>query len=498
LANFGGQAAAAVLNVILVPFYIKILGIEAYGLIGFFISLQAIISIFDFGLGATTTREIAKRAQGDILEKKEIYQILGTLEFVYVGIGICIALLIFFLANFIASKWINPGKFPVETIRFAIIIFGLIMAFRWPIALYTGALSGLEFQVIINIISLIVMLFRSIGIIIILIIISNTLNAFFIWQLITSIIELFLFYFVTWHKVPYKENNKYFDINVLKSLWQFSMKISLISICAAILKQLDKLLIVKLFPLQQVGYYYTATALVSGIFLFSSPITTAVFPRFSALYGQNKWSELSETYHSSAQFLSLLVACFSAAMFYFSYDILFLWTHSKEVAENAYPILSLLSIATLFNTIMHVPYTLQFAAGLMWLPLWNNFIAVLLLAPIIYILMTSVGIIGGAISWLLYNLINFSVVPRIMHRYILLNQFNKWFYNDSLQFIIISNLIFGIGYLIKYIFSLNLLITFIIIPICFILYSLVCFKQNKEINNFVTIHIFHKFNLILK
>ena len=481
LANFGGQASAAVLNVILVPFYIKMLGIESYGLIGFFISLQAILFIFDFGLGATTVREVAKRAHADSIEKKEITKILRTMEYTYVGVGFFVAFLLIVLSNFIASKWINAGNISVETIKLALNIFAIMMAIRWPISLYIGVLNGLELQVYNNIISFILIVIKSIGIVIILLFISNTISAFFIWQLIISFIEIFIFNIITWKNVPYKENKyKIFDKNILKSLWQFSIKVSLISIFAAIVKQLDKLLIVKIFPLEQVGYYYTAVALVSGIYLFSAPIITAVFPRFSSLYGQNNIAELTETYHSSAQLLSLLTACFSSAMIYFSYDILLIWTRSMEIAKNASPILSILSLAALFNTMMNVPHMLLLSAGILWLPLWHNIISVIFLTPTLYILLNSIGIIGGAISLLLYNLFYFIFVPMIMYKYILYNEFKKWLYKDTLQFMILGNLIFFIGFSIKYLFSLNVYISILIMTLCFLTYFLITIKNNKE------------------
>lgn len=48
------------MGLVFVPLYIKFLGMEAYGLIGFFATLQALFSILDLGLGATLNRELAR------------------------------------------------------------------------------------------------------------------------------------------------------------------------------------------------------------------------------------------------------------------------------------------------------------------------------------------------------------------------------------------------------------------------------------------------------
>ena len=59
-ANFAGSGVAALLQLAFIPFYIKFLGIEAYGLIGFYILLQAVLQVLDLGLGPTMNREMAR------------------------------------------------------------------------------------------------------------------------------------------------------------------------------------------------------------------------------------------------------------------------------------------------------------------------------------------------------------------------------------------------------------------------------------------------------
>ena len=59
-ANFAGSGVAALLQLAFIPFYIKFLGIEAYGLIGFYIMLQAVLQVLDLGLGPTMNREMAQ------------------------------------------------------------------------------------------------------------------------------------------------------------------------------------------------------------------------------------------------------------------------------------------------------------------------------------------------------------------------------------------------------------------------------------------------------
>ncbi len=58
-ANVAGSAWSAIAGLIFAPIYIHYLGVEAYGVIGVFISLQAVLSILDMGLATTLNREMA-------------------------------------------------------------------------------------------------------------------------------------------------------------------------------------------------------------------------------------------------------------------------------------------------------------------------------------------------------------------------------------------------------------------------------------------------------
>ena len=58
-ANFLGKLWISFFGIIFVPIYIRLLGIESYGLIGLFVSLTSIVSLLDMGLSTTLSREIS-------------------------------------------------------------------------------------------------------------------------------------------------------------------------------------------------------------------------------------------------------------------------------------------------------------------------------------------------------------------------------------------------------------------------------------------------------
>ena len=80
LANYIGTGALIFLSLVTVPYFLKHLGAEAFGLIGFFLILQNIFSILDLGFSQLIGRQIAKARAEDgfgllieLLKSIEVY-----------------------------------------------------------------------------------------------------------------------------------------------------------------------------------------------------------------------------------------------------------------------------------------------------------------------------------------------------------------------------------------------------------------------------------------
>ena len=59
-ANIAGSIWQALMGLIFIPFYIKFMGIESWGLIGFFYTLLIMFTLLDLGLSNTLNRELAR------------------------------------------------------------------------------------------------------------------------------------------------------------------------------------------------------------------------------------------------------------------------------------------------------------------------------------------------------------------------------------------------------------------------------------------------------
>ncbi len=263
IANIAGSLWSAVLGFLTVPIFLAFLGAEAYGLVGLFASLQVLFTFLDLGLSRTVNREIAINiARGNFSETKII---LRTFEFIYWPIGICIAVFILLGSNMLANDWVNVEQLSRQKVQQAVIIMAITFAVRWPISLYTGALRGLEAQILQNAILIFASSIRSLGAIAILAWVSPTIEAFLLWHVVATAIEVLTLYLFSWRQLHLSsDDTPSFDIRVIKRVWRFAASFNMIFVLTMINSYGDRLIISKTLMLDQLGYYsIAATAAVA-------------------------------------------------------------------------------------------------------------------------------------------------------------------------------------------------------------------------------------------
>ena len=64
-AGVASTAWTAIVTICTVPIYLHYLGVEAYGLIGFYTALQGVFAVLDLGLSQSMNREVARASSGE-------------------------------------------------------------------------------------------------------------------------------------------------------------------------------------------------------------------------------------------------------------------------------------------------------------------------------------------------------------------------------------------------------------------------------------------------
>lgn len=412
-----------------VPLYIKFMGIESYGLIGIFTSLLALFSLLDMGLSTTLNRELARfSAVPD--KAQDMRNLVRTLEYPYWGIAVLIGVAVVGLSGPIANYWVNTDKLTPATVKTALMIMGGVVAFRWPVSLYSGGLMGLQKQVLLNGINVFVATLQGFGATLVLWLISPTIQAFFVWQIFTSMVQVSLVAVFLWRGLPVSGHRSHFQKDSLLKIWRFAAGMTGISLTVIFLMQTDKIVLSKILSLKMFGYYTLATVVGQALYYFIGPVYTALFPKFSQLVSINDQNGLKELYHKGCQFMSVMILPAAIVVSFFSSEILLLWTGDPVTVANTHSIASILIIGTVLNGLMNLPYALQLAHGWTKLSLYTNIIAVIVLVPLIYFLAKQYGPVGAAFAWVILNSGYFLISIHIMHRRLLTDEKWRWYLND--------------------------------------------------------------------
>lgn len=432
IANYLGQAWAAVMSLAFVPFYIHYLGIESYGLIGLFSLLQSWLSLLDVGLTPTLGREMARFTAGSH-SAQSIGDVLRSIECIAVSIAATIALVIMASAHWIALHWLKTDTVPIDVASHAFTAMGGVTALRFVEGIYRSSLIGLQRQVLFNVVNSCIATVRGLGAVAVVALWSPTIMAFFMWQGLISLISLAALALLTYLYLPPAARLGRFSPDALRGVYRFAGGMLLMSLLVLALTNVDKLLLSSLVPLSEYGYYTLAATVAGGLYYLSMPVIQAVQPRLTELHAASRNAEFTQLFHHSSQLVAVALGGTAVAVIVNADILLSVWTRDEVVTRHAAPLLRVIAAGTLLNGMMGVPYVAQLATGWTRLSIVSNIIAVCLLVPLVFLVVPTWGAIGNAWVWVLLNVGYFMVATHFMFARILVGEKWRWYVRDVLM-----------------------------------------------------------------
>jgi len=322
---------------------------------------------------------------------------------------------------------------------------GLALALLWPTSLYNGGLIGLQKQVLFNSINVAVATLKGLGMLLILIFVSPTIEAFFLWQVFINALQTALSAFFLWKNIPKSSIPPKFDKRILFRLKNYAMGVAGVTIIGILFSQLDKILLSRLLTLDMFGFYTLAATMASTLSHIIVPIYSVFFPHFSQLTSVNDNQRLIHVYHFGCQLMSSLIIPSALLIIFFSSEILFVWTRNMETVKNTSQLVKLLMTAMMFNALMNLPTALQYAFGWTKLTFFLNLFGLSVMVPLLYYSAIHYGGEGVAWSCVIMNVIFLFVCIQLMHRRILKNEKIRWYIKDVGFPLIASLFVIAIG-----------------------------------------------------
>jgi O-antigen/teichoic acid export membrane protein len=415
----------------MVPLYIRLLGLEAYGLIALFTSISTAFYLFDFGLSTALNKELATLSiHSDSRDRQR--NVLKTVEFLYWAIALLAGISLTILSPTFARNWIRHEHLSQLTVQRGLLLMTVAITLQFPFAMYSGGMLGLQQQLTLNAFLIVTTTTRAIGALAVLHLYSPDLQSFLGWQILSAALQTFGLRSILWWNLR-GDTPARFDAAVLQRLWRFSAGVAGTGVLTILLSQTDKLLLSTLLTLKEFAYYNIATLVATSMCILAYPICTTVFPRFVQLAAAKDEPALASLYHLSCQAVTVLLIPSTFVLAAFAQQTILIWTHSSEIAAASSGLTTLLAIATALGALTYVPFSLQLANG------WTRYgltqaVLSAMCFPLLLLWMTHLfGIVGAAYARITLYFLQALIGIPITHSRLLMTHASAWLWKDTLR-----------------------------------------------------------------
>lgn len=398
IANYFGQGWSALMAIAFLPLYVEALGLESYGLIGFFSVMQSVLAVFDLGVTPTLTREAA-RANNGARTAESLRDLVRSFEIIGSAVAIVLLLAVWAGAGALAENWVKIGVLSYATIADSIAIMGLVFSVRLFEGIYRGLLVGLDRQVRYNVFNACITTIRYGGALIVLQYLA-TIQAFFIWQAAVSVLSLAAFMAEAYLCLPSAERRAGYSADVLRSVWRFSAGMTFVTSISILIANIDKLILSRMIALDQFGKYALASVAAGVLYTLVVPIAQSVYPRMVGQFANGDALGLVRTYCAIGQLTAVLVGPAAFHLALFPTEILYVWSGSHLLSQVVAPILSVLALAAFANCLGYLGHTLLLARGLTYGLIAVNAVTLAFACVALPLAAHRYGLGGAAYAWL--------------------------------------------------------------------------------------------------
>jgi O-antigen/teichoic acid export membrane protein len=430
LANYVSQIYVTLIGIVMVPVQVKYMGVEAFGLVGFFAMVQAWFQLLDMGLSPTLAREVANY-RGGVIDILTLRRLVRALEWIFCFTALAGSVTIIALSGIIATNWLKPQHLPLTEVKNAILLIAVIVGLRWAAGLYRSAVSGFERQVWLSGLNIIIATARFVLVIPVFIYCAVTPTIFFTYQLGVAVIEIIALIAKTYSLLP-NAGNVYQTVWWLpiRKVLKFSLTMAFASLVWVLVTQTDKLILSKLLTLSNYAYFTIGILAASGVNIIGVPVSQALLPRLAKLSAEGNDRAMLILYRKATQVVCLLVAPAVMTLALFAENVIWAWTGDLRIVSQTAPILSLYAIGNGIVSIAAFSYYLQYAKGDLKLYMIGNILFIIIMVPALIWVTSMYGGIGAGWTWISVNLLYFVFWIPVVHGRFIKGFHLNWLIND--------------------------------------------------------------------
>ncbi|MGA8182878.1 MAG: flippase, partial [Terriglobia bacterium] len=359
LLNLIGRVLPLLVGIAAMPYVIRHLGPDRFGLLSLAWMVVGYFALFDLGIGPATTKFVAELLGKGEIEKLPalVWTALLSQTCMGLGAGILLAAVSPLLVNRLL-------KIPAELHPQAHLIF-LIMAAALPIDFASGSLRGVlaasqRFD-----------LLNALGIPssaltyllpVTALALGFGLPAIVFFLVLARIAAIAILLAMCFRLHPVLRARLSFDRHLVGRLLGFGGWVTVSGAVGPILVFFDRFLIGALVSIAAVGFYTPPYMISTKLWILPGSLMSTLFPAFSSSAGRGDHEWIRNALLRSLKFILLTVGPAALVLAFFARPLLTIWVGPKFAAEGT-PVLQILAAGVLVNSLAQVPYNLLQGIG---------------------------------------------------------------------------------------------------------------------------------------
>jgi O-antigen/teichoic acid export membrane protein len=393
LLNLIGQVVPLLVGVATVPFIVRGLGPERFGLLSIAWVVLSYSAVFDLGMSRASTKFVAEAlTKGD---RESVGSIVAAAVAAQGILGVAGGLALALAAPSIVSVWLKvPAPLAAEAAE-AFRLLGLAVPLVIVSGSFSGALQGAQRFDLVNA----VQIPATVGIYLAALFGALLgLGLFGIVALIVVVRTLALVGFLVAY-TQYLPGFQPFPASMFRVLFSFGGWVSVSNVVGPILVYADRVLLGSLVSAAAVGYYAAPYEVVTrALWVLPTAVSTALFPGFSAWTASGDRQALSRTFARAVKYLLLSEGVAAVALVIFADFVLRFWL-GPEYAEHSTWAMRILSVGVLINSLVTVPYAALQGGGRPDLTGKFHLLELPVYVVTAWFLISLWGVTGAAAAW---------------------------------------------------------------------------------------------------
>jgi O-antigen/teichoic acid export membrane protein len=393
--NLGGEFAVICLGAVCIPYVVRSLGTDSFGVLSVIWIVLAYMSLFDLGLSRATTKFAAEAiGRGD---HHHLPSLLGTSLTLQLAMGLLGGALLFFISPLVAERLL---KIPEPLVGEAVKSFK-ILAIAVPILLFTNCLRGMleawqRFDLI-NYVKVPASASMFLSPLLILPI-GGRLPAIVLIMTLFRFAAMLVYLRFCLTLLPNPRLHAGLVRGVfLNQLLRYGGWVTVSNVTGPILMYLDRFMIGILVSIGAVAYYSAPADMIGRVLIVPASLCAILFPAFSSLSAAGERERLEDFYMRSMKYLIMALGPVLLIVAAFAHDILQFWLGSAFAEQSTLP-LQILTLGIFINSLGYFPYSLLQGLGKPSLTGAFHLVEIPIHFALVWLLVSRMGIVGAAIA----------------------------------------------------------------------------------------------------